>query len=111
MEFVPEFGAVVGVDETETPRGAPVVGSDPVTEVRVVGVRDAERPSVACFTVVSDAFDVEDPQGVSGSVRVRRFEARRVEEHLQIAEHRRVDAAVAVASRNAHRGRDFREVP
>lgn len=63
VEFVPELGAVVDVDEAETPQGAPVVGSDPVTEVRAVGVRDAERPSVACFTVVSDAFDVEDPRG------------------------------------------------
>ena len=31
VEFVPELGTAVGVDEAETPQGAPVVGSDPIS--------------------------------------------------------------------------------
>lgn len=62
------------------------------------------------FALVADAFDVENSEGVSRSVRVWRFEARWAEEHLQVAEHRQVDWSIAVEGRNAHRERRFREV-
>lgn len=110
VEIVLEHGVVVDVDEAETSQGAPVVRPDPVTEVRAKGVRNAERLTVARIAVVADAFDVEDPQGVSRSVRVRRFKARQAEKHLQVAERLQVDPATAVEGRDSHRERDFREV-
>lgn len=62
------------------------------------------------IAVVADAFDVENSEGISRSVRVRRFKARQAEEHLQISEHLRIDPTAAVAGHHAHRERDFREV-
>ena len=62
------------------------------------------------FAVVADAFDVENSEGGSRSVRVRHFEARWAEEHLQVAEHRQVDRSIAVEGRDAHRERDFRKI-
>ncbi len=40
VELALKHGAVISVDETETPQGAPVVRSDPVAAVLEVGVRD-----------------------------------------------------------------------
>lgn len=84
--------------------------SDPVATVLTVALRDAERSAFVRFAVVADAFDVENSEGVSRSVRVRRFKARQAEKHLQVAEHLRVDPTAAVEGRDAHRERDFREV-
>ena len=110
VERVLKHGAVVDVDEAETPQGASVVRSDPVAAVLNVAFRDAERSAFVRLAVVADAFDVENSEGVSRSVRVRRFEARQAEKHLQVAEHGQVDRSIAVAGRHAHRERDFRKV-
>ncbi len=62
------------------------------------------------IAVVADAFDVENSEGISRSVRVWRFKARQAEKHLQVAERLQVDPATAVEGRDSHRERDFREV-
>ena len=110
VEIVLEHGAVVDVNEAETPQGASVVGSDPVTAILNVALRDAERSAFVRFAVVADAFDVENSEGVSCSVRIRRFKARQAEKHLQVAERLQVDPATAVEGRDSHRERHFREV-
>ena len=110
MELVLEHGAVVDVNEAETPQGTSVVGSDPVTAVLNVALRDAERSAFVRFAVVADAFDVENSEGVSCSVRIRRFKARQAEKHLQVAERLQVDPATAVEGRDSHRERDLCEV-